>query len=167
MHDGGYGTPSLMQGLIDRTPHRGDKYVQDNEAVWRLIKNTLEGWDCIKEFEDSEDGRRAYIGIRNHFMGSSYKEGIITAATHTINTSFYDGKHRNFTFEDYCTRMQGAYTDLERHGEKKEHAAQNREFLAGIKDPRLDNAVKTVKGMPERHGTTMNDAIAYMQLFVP
>jgi hypothetical protein len=167
--DPGYGQPTLEQELITRTPHSGTLFVRDNRAVWRIIRNTVKdgpGWDWIKRLEAQEDGRSAYFQIRDHFVGASYSESILDDANNRILNTFYDGKSRNFTFEDYCTRLKGAYTDLYNHGEPKEHTAQVREFLRGIRDPRLDNAVKVVKGHPDTLGATMDAAIAYMQLFV-
>jgi hypothetical protein len=167
--DPGYGQPTLEKELIARTPHHGTSYRRDNAAVWRIIRTTVEpgpGWDWIKRYEADEDGRGAYFHMRNHFVGASYSSAIKRDANKKLQNTFYDGKSRNFTFEDYCTRMKGAYTDLFDHGTAKEDDDQVEEFIDGINDPRLDNACKTVLAHPDTLGANMDNAIAFIQRFV-
>lgn len=102
--DPGFGRPDAVKEMIRRTRHDGDDYETDNLAVWELLWKVMHGgpgWNWIKTHARSRNGRAAYIAMKSHYFGTSYQSKIKSAADSTLDTIFFDGKARNFTFEKY------------------------------------------------------------------
>ena len=66
----------------------------------------------ISSFAQSQNGCGAVIAVKCHYLGDSYRDKIRSAADHIMYSVFFDGRRRSFTFERFCERLQGAFTDL-------------------------------------------------------
>ena len=136
-----YGVPTLTQELIRRARH-GDYYAYevDNETLWSLIRRLTAGgfaWGWISMYSRTQDGRGAYLNLKMHYLGSSFQDRIQSDADKVLETTFYDGKARNFTFENYCTKLNQAFSDLEECGDKLLESRKVRIFLRGLRAPEL------------------------------
>ncbi|GAX10696.1 hypothetical protein FisN_14Lu214 [Fistulifera solaris] len=89
VEDPGFGVPDAMSELVRHTRHDGDH----------------------------KDGRAAYFALKHHYMGRSFQKCNIAQADRVLQTVFYDGKARNYSFEDYCQKLNLAFLDLEEAGE--------------------------------------------------
>jgi hypothetical protein len=63
-----------------------------------------------------------------------------------LDTAYYDGKARNFTFEMYCAALNTAFTDLEATGELVSDERKMRVLLKGLIDLKLEAAKAQVMG---------------------
>jgi uncharacterized membrane protein YgcG len=150
--DPGFGLPTHIDEMIARAPHTGIHYQHDNIAVWTVIRHvTHDGpaWNWVSRFQRTRDGRGAYIAFKAHYLGVSQQNRILVGADQHLKTATYDGKLRNFTFENYCGKLNNAFTDMEASGEEVNERRKVRIFLDGLKDPRLDTAKKYICGQPD------------------
>jgi hypothetical protein len=149
--DPGYGLPTPQEEMIARGPHNGVYYQQDNNEVWQMIRHVTHGgpgWSWVQSFQRTCDGRQAYLVIKTHYLGESYSARIRAQADNIIETAFYDGKSRTFTFERYCEVLKSAFTDIEATGELVSETRKVRVLLHGIQDNRLSHAKSQVLATP-------------------
>ena len=145
--DPGFGLPSRHAELVRRTRHEGPDYRADNKTVWAIIRQITHGgpgWNWVTRFSRTEDGRGAYIAIKTHYFGESFVTRTVTRADATIESLYFDGKGRNYTFEKFCEQLNRAYADLDENGEPLTEAKKVRRFLQSVKDPRLEAAKNTI-----------------------
>ena len=62
-----------------------------------------------------------------------------------METAFYDGRSRNFTYEKYCEILVQAFNDIEETGEEVTEERKMRTFLKGLNDPRCESAKNTIR----------------------
>jgi hypothetical protein len=72
----------------------------------------------------------------------------MTRAEGDLESKFYNGERRGFTFERFAEIHQQAHTDMEEFGEPLTEAAKVRKFLKRIQAPFLNSAVATVRANP-------------------
>jgi hypothetical protein len=78
--------------------------------------------------------------LKTHYLGTSFRNKIKSDADKVLDTSYYDGKARNFTLEDYCGKLKKAFADLEDCGEATSEDRKVRVFLKGLRSPDLQAA---------------------------
>jgi len=111
------------------------------------------GWSWVQGHETNRNGRAAYLAMKGHYLGKSYQSYIHSQADATLETAFYDGQKRNFTFERYLELIKRAFEDIKKLGETVEELRRVRVLLRGITDKRLDTAVNAVIGSDELSAT--------------
>jgi hypothetical protein len=124
--------------------------------VWQVVRHVTHGgpgWSWVQGFQRITDGRAAYLALKSHYLGEAYSSRIRAAADNTIDSSYYDGKSRSFTFEKYCEVLKAAFTDIEVSGEEVSETRKVRVLLHGIRDKRLDTAVSQVMATPALRDT--------------
>jgi hypothetical protein len=154
--DPGYGLPTPNEEMISRAPHVGIYYQQDNKDIWQMIRHVTHGgpgWSWVQAHQRACDGRQAYLAIKAHYLGESYSARIRAQADNIIETSYYDGKSRSFTFERYCEVLKSAFTDIETTGEEVSETRKVRVLLHGIQDTRLSHAKSQVLATPALKAT--------------
>jgi hypothetical protein len=107
----------------------------------------------VQSHQRTNDGRAAYLALKFHYLGEAYSSRIRASADNTIDSAYYDGKSRSFTFEKYCEVLKAAFTDIEVTGEDVSETRKVRVLLHGIKDKRLDTAVAQVLATQELRAT--------------
>ena len=161
-----YGVPTLTHELIRRARH-GNYYAYevDNETLWSLVRRlTANGfaWGWISMYSRTQNGRGAYLNLKTHYLGSSFQDRIQSDADRVLETTFYDGKARNFTFENYCTKLNQAFSDLEECGDRLQEHRKIRIFLRGLRAPEL-NAAKHQVIASEHLQTTVATAMNFVK----
>jgi hypothetical protein len=154
--DPGYGLPTISEEMIARGPHSGTHFQKDNNEVWQMICHVTHGgpgWSWVQAHQRACDGRQAYLAIKMHYVGESYSARIRAHADNVIESSYYDGKSRSFTFERYCEVLKSAFTDIETTGEEISETRKVRKLLQGITDGRLASAKSQVLATPALKAT--------------
>ena len=149
--DPGYATPSHLHELIRRAPHTGPTALTDNEAVWDVVRHITHGgpgWGWVQSYSRARSGRAAYLALKGHYLGDAYQTRLRAKADQTLETSYYDGTRRNFTYERYTEQLHRAFTDLESTGELVSTERKIRVLLTGIHDPRLESAKNQILATP-------------------
>ena len=146
-----YGFPTFNAELVRWNHHGVTDYSQYNVAVWRMMHHIFQGvsgWNWISSFAQSQNGCGTLIAVNRHYLGDSYHEKIRSAADRIIDSVFFDGWTRIFTFERFCERLQGTFTDLAATGEIVSQERQVQVLLQGITDPLLQTAKAQVLATP-------------------
>jgi hypothetical protein len=162
--DPGFGEPNAMAEMVRRTRHDGDQYEEDNMTLWNVVRQVTHGgpaWNWVKGYSATKNGRDAFFALKNHYMGRSFQKRNISQAETTLATSYYDGKSRNFTFEDYCRALNMAFLDLEEAGEGLTEERKVRILLENIRAPELLMSVERVQGDPQ-YESSFEQAMYYL-----
>lgn len=132
-----------------KTQLQGDHYVADNKRVFLEFKELIQngpGWEFIKRFNRSKNGREAVLALKSQSEGLAGKNTRRNAAKAIFEMSNYQGQRKNFTIDNYIEKFQFAINEMEDIGEPVAEAAIVTDFLRGVKDPRLEAARTFVMG---------------------
>jgi hypothetical protein len=154
--------------MIARVPLEGQYYDIDKATVWDVIRQVLydtDGWSWVSEYTRGKDGRNAFLAIRAHYLGTSHQSRIKTEAERQIETKFYDGQKRGFTFERYCQIHKQAHKDLADYGEPMTEDKKVHKFIQGIRANYLSSAIATVMAM-ENLCTNFDEAVNFLTRFI-
>lgn len=131
----------------------GNHFTLDNTRFYRDLKSLLidgDGWDFIKRYERTQNGRAAYRTLLAQCEGVASKIARKNRAYARIGSAAYKGHNRKFTFEDYVAVHQSAHNEVydcdptEAIPESKKVT----DFLKGIEDDKMEPAVSVVLGDP-------------------
>jgi hypothetical protein len=150
--DPGFGAPTLIQELIRRTRHEGPDFEHDVVEVWNMIRHVTHGgpgWNWVSRYARTQNGREAYFAFKRHYLGESYTQRTVAYADKTLQTLYFDGKSRNFTFEQFSSKLNKAFDELEENGEGYTESKKVRTLIAAIRDPLLKAAKATVLAQQE------------------
>ena len=114
-------------------------------------------WNWIVQYAKTKDGRGAYLALKRQYLGNSFMSSRVAEADATLETIFYSGSSRNFTFDDFCAKFFKSITILKKFGEPVPESKQVRKFLDAITDPRLQTTIAVVRASPA-HGSRLEDA---------
>ena len=120
--DPGFTRPSIEAELIRRAIHTDDVYQENNKKVWLMIRavtHKTDAWSIVKGFARAENGRSAYLALVAQYRGRGHVNRIKTEARNTLDRIFWNGKARNFSWDTSTTKLQGAFDDLEAHGDNR------------------------------------------------
>ena len=101
--------------LIYQVALTGSAFEEDNKTVFTKIMEVTLGetaYEWIRTFEQSKDGRGAMEMLRSHCEGTEYTELRVTEADRILKETVYTSE-RNFSFENYVTQLQKAFTTYE------------------------------------------------------
>jgi ribosomal protein L15 len=102
----------------------------------------------VSAYARARNGRAAWFALRSHYLGPTNQSKIMTRAEGDLESKFYNGERRNFTFKRFAEIHQQAHTDLEEFGEPLTEAAKVRKFLKRIQALFLNSAIATVCANP-------------------
>ena len=118
--DPGFLQPDVESELIRRASMIDDDFNENNTRVWlmlRAVTHKTDAWSIIKGFARTQNGRQAYVSLTSHFKGRGHISRIKTDARNILERIFWKGNTRNFTFDVFVSRLQGAYHDLAEYGD--------------------------------------------------
>ena len=174
---GGY--PSLQDELVARAPildptpgaaadARTRQYLTDNGKVWELLSAITRDQDCwtyVRPSQRFRDGRGAFIGLKQHYLGANSVDNQASRAESKLNTLSYTGEKRRWNFEKFVREHKDQHQVLERltaHGYSGiDERSKVRLLMTGIKTKELD----TVKTRIMSDTNLRNDFDACVNLF--
>jgi hypothetical protein len=172
----------IQDEMIRRAPHRipahgvpvedqalDPTFQIDNRKVWQILSDLCHDKDCwtyIKPFQRRRDGRGAYWGLWNHYLGPNNVDNMASTAESKLEKSRYYGEKRRHTFEDYVRDQKDQYQILHNLAEKGLHAgiderSQVRHLVNGIRSHKLD----VVKGQILANPTLRSDFDSCVTLY--
>ena len=97
------------------------------------------------EFRSTKQWAWSIMALKTHYLGDAFQARLRSKADKTLESTFYDGTRRNFTYEKYLETLQQAFVDLSSTGElvSKEHKL--RIFLNRITNGRLSATKNQVR----------------------
>ncbi len=128
---------------------RGNRFKADNKKVFRKLKMTLldtDGWTWIQSYDNTEDGRGAWLALVAHYDGPGETEKRISLAQKSLKLLHYRSESHAVNFEAYSTKMLDALTILKDNGVRYE-PWQWVDFLLNGIDPHANQMVHTAKSI--------------------
>ncbi len=122
----------------------GQHYKVDNESVWEIVKSLVIdgfGWNYIKRYERSMDGRAAVLALRRQCKGKTSIKTRKNKAYLRISGLSYKGHRKALTFAQYVAIHQAAHNELEDCNEPMPETKKVSDFIAGISDASLDAGI--------------------------
>ena len=135
------------------------EFPQDNIQVWAVIRNICLGgpaWRWVSRYARQANGRDTYLALKGHYLGEAYISRMHTSADKTLETAFYDGRSRNFTYEKYCEILIQAFNDVKEAGEDVAEKRKMQSFLKGLNDPCYEAAKHTIRVTPNLRNSIAN-----------
>jgi hypothetical protein len=169
---GGYATEQAE--LIARAPHTDSSgaftatYLSDRSKGWELLSALTRDQDCwtyVRPAQRDRDGRMAFLGLKNHFLGANNVDNMSARAERQLRSNPYTGEKRRWNFEKYVKLQKDQHIILEgliEHGYSGiDNRSKVRLLLDGIKTTSLD----TVKTRIMSEATLRSDFDACVNLF--
>ena len=155
----GFGTPTILSEMIRRASHEGPTATTDMVAVWETICHVTHdgpGWGWVMSFARTRNGRAAYLALKSHYLGDAFQSRLRAKADQILESTYYDGSKRNYTYERYIETLQRAFTDLESTGETVSEERKVRILMTGTSDSRLESAKNQILATPFLRSTFEN-----------
>ena len=140
----------------------GPYFREDNKEVFRLLSNLVKYQPAtwIQPYQVSQDGRRAWLALVNHFDGGGQKEKRISKAEAILDTPYYNNE-RIFSFDSYSAKLIRAFRTLESTPNRRSPSNQVRILLDNIKISTAEFAVIKVH-VRSNHRADLHGAIEYI-----
>jgi hypothetical protein len=108
--------PSLDADLYMTVNLEGPQFQADNERVMELLTVWLgatDWWTFIRCFAPWKDGRAAWLALKAQMEGPVAIDARKKKAHADLETLFYTGKSKQYTWDDYIRVRQEAHLELE------------------------------------------------------
>jgi hypothetical protein len=125
------------------------EFKADNEKVWNIINTLTRNLPCYINIEPcsaSLDGRQAFLTLERQFLGQHHYDNQANEAQRILETTFYDGETRKFTFDTYVRihlQQHVILSNLVKHGAHTgiNETMKTRHFIQNIRAPYLQSAI--------------------------
>jgi hypothetical protein len=90
--------------MIARAPHGNQAYTNEYMEVWSYMANITQAhdfWTYFKPEQRTNDGRRAFLLLWNHFLGPNNVDSMASEAEAKLGSVSYTGKSKKLTCERY------------------------------------------------------------------
>ena len=143
-------------------PLGGPYYKEDNKEVFRLLSDLVKDQPAtwIQPYQASQDGRRAWLALVDHFDGGGQKERRISKAEAILETVLYQNE-RVFSFDAYSAKLLRAFRTLDNTPNRRTASNQVKILIDNMKIATAEFAV--IKSyVRSNHRTDLPGAIAYI-----
>ncbi len=113
--DPGFGQPSYDTELVSRGRHDGYYWPKDNCMLWQFLYSKCHNTKCyanISAFRNDKDGYSAYQALKGVYLGGDVEMTLRQQADNTLSTIRYDGRNKNFSFQNFVERCKQAFEDM-------------------------------------------------------
>ena len=151
---------SIMDELIDFTPHTDDAYTEDNAKVYQILQDMVSGTSfesSIKTFQRSRNGRGAYLALCQHNLGSSKWDKIIEDAENYTMKREWNGKNPRFNLRSHINKTREARNEMTRASQFIDYQVPNEHTSVGrliksitSRDPAIVSAITHIQGSQEQ-----------------
>ena len=152
---------NFTEELIARAPHfspedpqnpgqfHNQTYKDDNVLLFNKLASLLrdkECWTYCQQATRTRDGRMAFLGLKNHYLGKNNVDNLANKAERQLQSASYSGEGRRWNFEKYVKTHVDQHQilqDLTAHGYSGiDPRSKVRYLMEGINTKELDH-VKT------------------------
>lgn len=119
---------SLMNELITNTPHSGGGWEEDNARVYGILVEMVKDVpmaSSLKRHQRDRNGRKAYLSLVQHHLGSAQWDKIILKAEEIQNSRVWNGKNSRYTLRRHIDMHRDAYNDMVRANDHVSYEAPN------------------------------------------
>ena len=156
--------PTPRDEMIAHAPHHAANgytllptYLEDRAKVWELMVqicgNRADCWVYMEGGQARQDGRTAFHGLYNNYLGPNKVDNQAAAAETKLASTTYTGEKKRWNFDKYVQVHIAQYSilsSLEQHGYKGiDERSRVRILMAGIKTNALDPVTTRIMSPPE------------------
>ena len=150
VHDEMIARAHISEGGPD-TPDTPDTqtYLMDRHRVWELITQMTHELDCwiyVRPAQRAHDGRLAYYGLYDHYLGANNVNNMATLTERQLYRPPHSGERRRWNFEKFMhihVEQHSILQGLKQNGYARiDERSKVRLFMEGIKTKKLDS-IKT------------------------
>ena len=108
---------SLMEELIQYTPHNGPDFDADNARLFGILSKALSGtasMASITRYQTRRNGRAAYLALITHNLGTEKWEKMVESAENVLNQRKWNGRNSRYPLKIHIARHREAFNDMER-----------------------------------------------------
>ena len=119
---------SLMNELIDHTPHDGVGWDEDNATVFAIIQEMVRDVSMassLKGHQRARNGRAAYLSLVQHNLGSAQWDKVLLKAEEVQNVRVWNGRNGRYTIKRHIDMHRDAYNDMVRANEHVAYEVPN------------------------------------------
>ena len=119
---------SLMNELIEYTPHSGVGWEEDNAIVFGIIQEMVKDVpmaSSLKGHQKKRDGRGAFLSLVKHNLGAAQWDKVILRAEEIQNTRVWNGRNSRYTLKRHIDMHRDAYNDMVRSKEHVDYEIPN------------------------------------------
>ena len=98
---------SMIEELITYTPHDDPSCDSDNDRVYALLATSLAGTSVISSisrYQSTRNGRKSYLSLVTHNMGSSKWEKTVEIAEGVLNSRVWNEKDSRYSIKIHISR---------------------------------------------------------------
>jgi hypothetical protein len=91
---------AVDEGMIARAPHGNQAYANDSMEVWSYMANITQAHDCWtygKPAQRTNDGRRAFLLLWDHFLGPNNVDNMASESEAKLESVSYTGERKKWT----------------------------------------------------------------------
>ena len=91
-------------------------YVANREKVYEIIAKMTRDhscWTYVKPAQKTRDGRMAFMGLYQHFLGPNNVDNMATMAEDKLKTTVYNGEQHRWDFEKYINVHKSHHSIME------------------------------------------------------
>jgi hypothetical protein len=139
---------SVDDDLVATSILEGESFSRDGKRVFDILKPFVmegPGWPFVQPFNRRRDGRAAFKALKSQAEGRSAIATRKAKAYAMATTALFTGKGK-FSFDQYEGRHQQAQNEMLFLEEPVAETKKVADFLAGIRDPKLETAIQTCMG---------------------
>jgi len=139
---------SIDDDLVATSILEGETFIRDNKRVFDILKPFVmegPGWPFVQPLNRKRDGRAAFKALKSQAEGRSAIATRKAKAYAMVATALFTGKGK-FSFDQYVGKHQQAHNELLFLEEPVAETKKVTDFLAGIRDPKLETAIQTCMG---------------------
>lgn len=139
---------SVDDDLVATSVLAGETFARDSKRVFDILKPLVmegPGWPFVQPFNRKRDGRAAFKALKSQAEGRSAVATRKAKAYAMLATALFTGKGK-FSFDQYVGRHQQAHNELLFLEEPVAETKKVTDFLAGIRDAKLETAIQTCMG---------------------
>jgi hypothetical protein len=128
-------TMNELQRKVAQAPLNGRQFLIDSSRVFTILTTWTAGHPSntfLETYETSQDGRKSYICLKNHYDGQHERESRCAKARQALQTAYFHQETSRFSLENYCMKMQSAYNILQQAGIHYPESEQVQMFLSKI-----------------------------------
>ena len=153
--------------LVYQLALNGPEYNNDNQEVFKLLKNAVNGTEAqsyIEDFVVAQDGRGAMMELRRRFEGPNANETRCAKALSQLESLVYKNE-RETPFEALVNKLNKSYVTLRKYGGQdftdimKVDALAKRFINSSSQNLTLKIALEQMKAM---YRANYQEAVAYM-----
>ena len=100
---------------INRAPHVGPYYNEDNAKVMNVLSSVFQGTShetSITPFGRTRDGRQAYQSLVVHNLGTNRWKAMVDKSEKFLHTSKWNGRNPRYTVTTHIARHRSNYQTL-------------------------------------------------------